>query len=171
MNLTAQTLVRPLVALVLTSLCFSAHAGKVKFKYRTTDPGRVISKTTMALEDAPGHELTQSLTIRNYNVSAPGYEVKETWVYEQTDLVAGTGHGKYPNVDVLKNGDKAFFLCEGPSKTVTKDDKSWETTWEGKCRFTGGTGTLKNIKGSLTYKGKATPDQPYFEEGEYDVEF
>jgi hypothetical protein len=73
-----------------------------------------------------------------------------------------------PNIDLLKQRDKAYYICEGTTKTTTKEDKSWETTWEGKCQFTGGTGKVKNIKGSLTYKGKATPEQPFFVEGEHD---
>ena len=56
-------------------------------------------------------------------------------------------------------------------KTVAKDDKSWETTWEGKCKATGGTGKLQKLHGTVTFKGKATPDVPYSEEGEYDIEY
>jgi hypothetical protein len=171
MNWLSTKAVRVLVAFVAASFFFSAHAAKVKFKYRTTDAGQVNSKTTMTLEDVPGHELSQVLTVRNYNVSTPDYDVKETWVYEQLDTVAGTGSDRGPNIDVLKNGDKAFYFCEPAIKTITKEDKSWETTWEGKCRFTGGTGKLKNIKGSITFKGKATPEQAFSEEGEYDVEY
>lgn len=163
--------VRVVATIALTSFCVSAYAVHVKMKYRTTDAGRVLSKTTMTLDDVPGHELTQSLIVRNYNVSNPQYDVKETLVYEQMDLINGTGTDRVPNTDVLKNGDKGFYFCEPTIKTVAKDDKSWETTWEGKCKATGGTGKLQKLHGTVTFKGKATPDVPYSEEGEYDIEY
>lgn len=162
---------RALSLVVLVTFCGSAYAAKVKVKYHTTDAGLTLSKTTMVVDDVPGHELTQQMTIRNYNVSVPDYDVKETWVYEQSDTVAGTGVDRGPNIDVMKNGDRAFYLCEPALKTVTKDDKSWETTWTGKCRVSGGTGKLKNVKGTITFKGKATPDAPFVEDGEYDIEY
>lgn len=161
-----------LIAFVAASFCFSAQAAvKTKIKYSTTDPGQTISKTTLSPGDVPGHELSQVVTVRNYNVSNPDYDVKETWVYEQSDTITGTGSAKGPNIDILKNGDKAYYICEAALKTITKEDKSWETAWEGKCQFTGGTGKIKSIKGGLTFKGKATPEQPFFEEGEYEVEY
>lgn len=166
-----RNVVRVVAAIALASACVSAHAVKLKFKYHTTDAGQVLSKSTLTPDDVPGHELTQSLTVRNYNVSNPQYDVKETVLYEQMDLVNGTGVDRAPATDVLKNGDKGFYLCEPAIKTVTKDDKSWETTWEGKCHFTGGTGKLQKLKGTITFKGKGTPDQPFVEDGEYDIEY
>jgi hypothetical protein len=42
--------------------------------------------------------------------------------------------------------------------TTVKEDGSWERTWEGTFKLTGGTGKFKNIKGGGTYRGKATAE-------------
>ena len=52
-------------------------------------------------------------------------------------------------------------------KTTVKEDGSWERTWEGTYKITGGTGKFKNIKGSGTYRGKVTAEGAFTEfEGE-----
>ena len=73
--------------------------------------------------------------------------------------MAGTGthRGYYRNLH--KNGDTDYGSYEGTVKTTFKEDGSWETTtWEGTIKVIGGTGKCKNIKGSGTYRGKATAE-------------
>jgi hypothetical protein len=79
--------------------------------------------------------------------------------YEQHDSVAGTGTHRGYFINFLKNGDTEYGTYEGTFKTTFKEDGSWETTtWEGTYKVTGGTGKLKNIKGSGTYRGQATAE-------------
>jgi hypothetical protein len=68
-------------------------------------------------------------------------------------LFSTLSHGKLWQTNVIEPTKKD----EGTVKTTFKEDGSWEaTTWEGTYEVTGGTGKLKNIKGSGTYRGKAT---------------
>ena len=45
----------------------------------------------------------------------------------------------------------------GMHKTVAVEGGSWETTYEGKFEFSGGTGKFAKIQGGSIYKGKITP--------------
>ena len=69
-----------------------------------------------------------------------------------------------------KNGDTDYGPYEGTHKTTFKEDGSFETTWEGTWKVTGGTGKFKNIKGGGTYRGKATA-QGASSEWEGEVEY
>jgi hypothetical protein len=97
-------------------------------------------------------------------------ELKEAWLYEQSDSIAGSGSHKGRWIGTDKNGDKIYGQYEGTHKTVTKEDGSWETTWVGKWEWTGGTRKYKNIKGGGNYKGRATP-KDLINEGEGEMEY
>ncbi len=45
----------------------------------------------------------------------------------------------------------------GTHRTVAVDGGGWETSFDGKYEFTGGTGKFATIKGGGTYRGKVTP--------------
>ena len=78
--------------------------------------------------------------------------------------------GYYTNL--LKNGDTEYGLYEGTFKTTFKEDGSWETTtWEGTFKVIGGTGKLKNIKGSGTYRGGGHGGRRALTEFEGEVEY
>ena len=90
--------------------------------------------------------------------SDPDWNETEEMVYEQSDSVAGTGTHRGYSRRLFKNGDTDYGSYEGMHKTTVKEDGSWETTWEGTYKVTGGTGKFKNIKGGGTYRGKATAE-------------
>jgi hypothetical protein len=56
----------------------------------------------------------------------------------------------------LPSGDRTFTSYEGLTTRRTNADGSWEAKFEGKLRFTGGTGTFQGITGTGSYIGKAS---------------
>jgi hypothetical protein len=163
-----------IVTFSAASFIFSAEAEKKKFTYTLTSMGQVISKTTVSPSNVPKHELIQQVVMRSkqeINISDPNLLYKEAWLYGQEDSTAGSGSHRGHVIHVFEDGDRFYGQYEGIHKTVIKEDGSWEGTWEGKFQFTGGTGKFKNIKGGGAYKGKATPKEPFFEEGGGEVEY
>jgi hypothetical protein len=104
----------------------------------------------------------------HYKIQDP--ELEEAWVYYQDDSIAGSGSHRGRWIGTDKDGDKFYSQFEGTHKTVVKEDGSWETTWEGKWQWMGGAGKYKNIKGSGSYKGKATP-KGFINEDEGEMEY
>ena len=160
--LVAATLILPALAFVVVSLSFSAQAAEKKKVTGTDKPGPFISRTLVppAPGDDPKHELV-ALVIYRATTTSPDPDVNGTELisYEQADEVAGTGTQRGYYVRHYKNGDIDYGTLEGTFKTTNKEDGSWETTtWEGTFKVTGGTGKFKNIKGSGTYRGKATAE-------------
>ena len=147
-----------IAAFVVVSLSFSAQAGEKKKVMGTNKEGPPISRTVVPPGDDPKHELV--LKIRRDTTTSPDPDRNETEqiVYEQSDSVAGTGTHRGYFRRLFKNGDTDYGSYEGTHKTTVKEDGSWETTWEGTYKVTGGTGKFKNIKGGGTYRGKATAE-------------
>ena len=151
-----------IAALVVVSLSFSAQAAEKKKVMGTDKSGPVISRTVVPLgpgED-PKHALVV-LAIYRATTTSPDPDINGTDLisYLQADEVAGTGPQRGYYVRHYKNGDIDYGTLEGTLKTTNKEDGSWETTtWEGTFKVTGGTGKFKNIKGSGTYRGKATAE-------------
>ena len=151
-----------IAAFVAVSLSFSAQAAEKKKVMGTNKQGPWISRTFVppGPGDDPKHELV-ALQIRRDTTTSPDPDLNgtEQIVYDQSDSVAGTGtHGGYFR-NLLKNGDTEYGSYEGTHKTTFKEDGSFlETTWEGTYKVLGGTGKFKNIKGSGTYRGKATAE-------------
>ena len=119
--------------------------------------------------DDPKHELVALMIRRDTTTSLdPEWNGTEQIIYEQSDSVAGTGTHRGYYVRLHKNGDIDYEPFEGTHKTTFKEDGSFlEATWEGTYKITGGTGKFKNIKGSGTYRGKATAEGAFDEfEGE-----
>jgi hypothetical protein len=103
--------------------------------------------------------------------SDPDWNETEQIVYEQDDQVAGTGTPRGYYVRLHKNGDIEYGTYEGMTKTTLKEDGSFlEATWEETYKITGGTGKFKNVKGSGTYRGKATA-QEAFDQFEGEAEY
>jgi hypothetical protein len=151
-----------ILSLLVVSLSFSAQAAEKKKIMGTNKHGPLISRTVVppAPGDDPKHELVALLVRRDTTTSPdPEWNDTEQIVYEQSDGVAGTGTVRGYYVRLHKNGDTDYGPFEGTFKTTFKEDGSWETTtWEGTYKVTGGTGKFKNIKGSGTYRGKATAE-------------
>ena len=120
--------------------------------------GPTISQTVVSPGDDPKHELVLQIYRDTTTSSDPDWNETEVMIYQQTDQVAGTGTHRGYFRRLHKNGDTNYGSYEGTHKTTVKEDGSWETTWEGTCKVTGGTGKFKNIKGSGTYRGKATAE-------------
>jgi hypothetical protein len=157
-TLVAATLILP----ALVSLSFSAQAAEKKKVMGTDKTGPDISKTVVSFPgDDPKHELVVLKIGRHTTTSPdPDWNGTEQIVYEQDDEVAGTGTHRAYYVRLHKNGDTEYGTYEGTHKTTFKEDGSWlETTWEGTSKSLGGTGKFKNIKGSGTYRGKATAER------------
>src|SRR6516162_2086997 len=150
-----------IAAFVAVSLSFSAQAAEKKKVMGTDKQGPTISRTVVppGPGDAPKHELV-ALQIRRDTTTSPDPDLNgsEVIAYDQSDSVAGTGTHRGYFVRHYKNGDIDYGTYEGTVKTTVKEDGSWESTWEGTLKVTGGTGKFKNIKGSGTYRGKATAE-------------
>ena len=166
--LVAATLILP----ALVSLSFSAQAAEKKKIMATNKHGPDISSTVVPLGpgDDPKHQLVVLKIRRDTTTSSdPDWNGTEQIVYEQDDQVAGTGTHTGYYVRFHKDGDTEYGTYEGTHKTTVKEDGSFlEATWEGTYKIIGGTGKFKNIKGSGTYRGKATAEGASTEfEGEY----
>ena len=148
-----------IAAFVVVSLSFSAQAAEKKKVMGTNKHGPLISRTVVppAPGDDPKHELVALMIRRDTTTSPdPHWDGTEQIVYEQIDQVEGTGTHRGYYRRLFKNGDTDYGPFEGKQKTTFKEDGSWEATWEGTYKVTGGTGNFKNIKGAGTYRGKAT---------------
>ena len=160
--LVSATLILPALAFVVVSLSFSAQAAEKKKIMGTHKSGPVISHTVVPLGpgDDPKHELVVLEISRLTTTSSdPDWNETEQIDYAQADQVAGTGTNRGYFRRLHKNGDIDYGTYEQTHKTTFKEDGSWEaTTWEGTYKVTGGTGKLRNIKGSGTYRGKATAE-------------
>jgi hypothetical protein len=160
--LVSATLILPALAFVVVSLSFSAQAAEKKKVTGTNKWGPSICRTVVppGPGDDPKHELVVLAIYRATTTSSdPDINETELTVYEQDDEVAGTGTARGYFRRLHKNGDIDYGTYEQTHKTTVKEDGSWEaTTWEGTYKVIGGTGKFKNIKGSGTFRGKATAE-------------
>jgi hypothetical protein len=117
-----------------------------------------ISRTVVSPGDDPKHELVLTIHENTTTSSDPDWNETEQINYNWEDEVAGTGTHRGYYRRLHKNGETDYGPYEGTHKTTVKEDGSWERTWEGTYKMTGGTGKFKNIKGSGTYRGKATAE-------------
>ena len=140
---------------------------KIKGTNKHTPP---ISRTVVSPGDDPQHELALLIRRDTTTSSDPDWNETELISYQQDDQVAGTGTHRAYFRRLRKNGETEYGSYEGMHKTSVKDDGSWEMTWEGTYQMIGGTGKFKNIKGSGTYRGKATA-QGALTEWEGEVEY
>ena len=148
---------------------------KKKISGTNKPAGPPISRTVVppGPGDDPKHDLVVLAIYRATTTSSDPNSAylneSELMAYEQADEVAGTGTQRGYYVRFHKNGDTEYGTYEGTHKTTVKEDGSWEmSTWEGTYKIIGGTGKFKNIKGSGTYRGKATAEGASTEfEGEY----
>ena len=150
-----------IAAFVVVSLSFSAQAAEKKKIMGHNKHEPPISRTIVSLSpgDDPKHELVVLNTHRVTTTSSdPDFNETEAMFYEQDDQVSGTGTHTGYYVRLHRNGDTEYGTYEGTHKTTVKEDGSWEATWEGTYKVTGGTVKFKNIKGSGTYRGKATAE-------------
>ena len=130
----------------------------------------IVSETKMFPGDKPEHELTLA-TIQEVDYSSdPDFNNVQVTAIGFSDYVAGNGNHWGHRVITHPNGDKTSMSYEGTTKTMMKSDGPPETTFEGKWRYTGGTGKFKGIIGGGTYKGELVEEGSKYEwEGEYEI--
>jgi hypothetical protein len=113
--------------------------------------GRANSQTTIAARDSPDHELNL------VEITGPQTSSDQKWngatvtYWGISDLSSGSGSQRGYFTNEHANGDRDQGLFEG---TVTADGN--EVALEGIWRFSGGTGSLRGLSGSGTYKGRMT---------------
>jgi hypothetical protein len=96
-----------------------------------------------------------------------GAQVKQGEQTIQSEMSGDTSsdHGYYAGT--MSNGDRFTVKFGGPGHSKDGKPVSGEGTWS----FTGGTGKLKGLTGSGTYKASANPDGTVTSqiEGEYSL--
>lgn len=130
---------------------------------------RTVAKSSVMV--GQGHELGHETTLADVKTSHPSFRVKEEWIFNHFDYADGSGMQRGTWVDMHEDGSATYGVYDGTQKTVVAADGSWEATWEGKYRYTGGTGKFKNIKGTGTYKGRASSKDAPREEGREAIEY
>lgn len=145
-------------------------AEKKEITYIKTE-SRSVSKSAFAIADVPNHEIVQEILLQNSKFSSADFQPTEEWIHIQTDQTDATGSHRGYYIELHKGGEQTYGSFDGRHKTVVKDDGSWASTWEGTYRYVGGTGKYKNIKGGGTYKGRASPKEPFYEEGRQTIEY
>ena len=147
-----------IAVVIAISLSFPAQTAEKKVTYSLKSK-QLISQNTVYPGDVPNHQLVQVVRLNSYTASSdPDWKDAEQMVYAQDDQIAGSGTHKGTYVIFHKDGDKSYGTFAVTHKTTVKEGGAWESTYEGKYQYTGGTGKFKNIKGSGTYKGKVTPE-------------
>lgn len=116
-----------------------------------------ISRMVSQPSGVAGHELVQAVRIDSQKSANPDFNGVEQLVFGQIDHVYGTGDHRGHSINLHRNGDRSHTRWSGTHKTVAIDGGSWETSFDGKYEFAGGTGKFATIKGGGTYKGKITP--------------
>jgi len=146
-----------IAAFLVVSLSFPTPAAeKKKISGTNKYQGPPISRTSVSPGDDPKHELVLTVLRGTTTSPDPDWNENEIMIYGQADQVAGTGTDRGYFRRFHKNGDTTYGPVEGMHKATVNADGSWESISEGTWQFTGGTGKFKNIKGSGTFRGKAT---------------
>jgi hypothetical protein len=125
------------------------------------------SLQTVEVGDRPGH----MLLVMKYSctwmtpVEMAGVKAKSYTAAISSDAMGQRSQDRGYVVVTMENGDKAFVRVQGTGMATEKGPHSGEGTWA----YTGGTGTLKGLKGKGTYKSSgATADSTDDQiEGEY----
>lgn len=117
-----------------------------------------------------GDRANHSLVIGKVNCTwtkpweAEGVQAKDGTSVVSEDVKGNHSNGRGYHAGNMADGDKYYVTFSGTSTYKEGVPESAEGKWS----FTGGTGKLKGIKGSGTYKGKGGPDGITYEvEGEY----
>jgi hypothetical protein len=158
------------LAVVLAVLVISlpAQAEKRKVSGTAREVAQPIRNVPYAREN-PTREIAQRVAIFNWFSSNTDWDgIVES--SPQQNMSAG-GNGKDVGHIVFhhKNGDESWGYFTGTHKFIDKGNGAWELPFEGEKVLTGGTGKFANIKGTLKYKGVASPAGSTFTwEGELD---
>lgn len=162
-------------AAMLSLVCFAMFATEAaaekKEQTYVKENFRTASKSSVMIGGVSNHEVGQELVVSDIKYSNPAFQTRDEWTLNQFDYKDGSGPHRGTYIDTHQDGSHTYGTYEGSQKTVVNADGSWESTWEGKYRYVGGTGKFKNIKGSGTYKGKASSKDSPREEGRETIEY
>ena len=147
-----------IAAFVAVSLSLSAQAAEKKKLSGSSVHKSILSRTIVNPEDDPNHIVTSAVWLDSDTSEDSDFKGAEHFGYGYSDYVAGSGPDMGYTQMTLKNGEKIYGKFEGTTKRITKEGEAGESLLEGKWIWKGGTGKFKNINGTLTYKGKATPE-------------
>ena len=164
-----------LTMMAFTVACFTlmgdAVAEKSEQTYVKTNV-RNTAKSVFTVDEGRKHEITQQVGIGDMKGSNPDFRVKEEWTYTHSDTIDGTGTERGYFLDTHEDGSHTYGTFEGAIKQSSKPDGSWEVVWEGTYKYAGGSEKYKNIKGSGTYRGKSSSQDPGGrEEGRETIEY
>lgn len=141
-----------LMSLVLSSEV-SAEGKKVS---GTGKFGPILSQVILFPGDVLKHEVSLVNRLQSWNSADPDWNNVAVTQFVYTDYTAGTGYHRGHNANVHPGGDRTFLSYEGQTTRTTNPDGSWDAKFEGKLRFTEGTGKFQGIAGEGTYIGKAS---------------
>ena len=123
----------------------------------------------LAVGDNPNHSLMLSQAECTWSkpVEIEGLKSKSNHNTSTNDINGGRTRDQGYVIGTMENGDKFYVTHQGAGSMKP----GAPATYEGKWSFTGGTGKLKGIKGSGTYKGTVSADGGAVTEveGEYTV--
>ena len=155
-----------------TLLLLYAQAAGAQPK-KVTGTGKVdaaLSETEMLPGDDPNHAIKLARMSFAYTSDDPLIGNFKSSVVEVSDYTAGNGMHRGWETGLHDNGDKLFFVYDGVTKTVLKTDRAPDITFEGRWRYTGGTGRFAGITGEGTYKGQVGPAGVAWQwSGEYEI--
>lgn len=131
--------------------------------------GKPDPEYTIPVGDRAGHALIINKFVCTWTTpmeiaglqTKDGYDV--TYGDASGDKVRASGY----HVSNMSNGDKIFVRFQGMDTMMAGKPATTEGTWS----YTGGTGTLKGIKGKGTYKGQpdASGNMVADIEGDYEL--
>jgi len=146
-----------LVVSLLISLVLSEAALAEDKKVSGTGKfGPTLSQVILFPGDVPKHEVSLFNRLQFWNSADPDWNNVAVTQFVYSDYTAGNGYHRGHNANIHPNGDRTFISYEGQTTRTMSPDGSWEAKFEGKMRFTGGTGKFQGITGQGTYIGKAS---------------
>src|SRR5262249_28597219 len=150
-------LTRTVVSLFVLALALMmAASAAAQTKQSGTAQCKTESEQNMEVGDRPGHALGVSKATCTWTkpMEMAGSQTKEGVDVASAEITGNKLRVHGYHTGTLANGDKFYVRFQG---TGTSKDGKPETA-EGTWSYTGGTGSLKGLKGKGTYKGKANPD-------------
>jgi hypothetical protein len=136
----------------------------------TTKPENLTVTFLHRLEipNMPGHRISMASTRRTWpDGGGPVIEGRkpiESLSWETSDAVVGNGNAHFYTLTRYENGDQTFSEGRSVSQSVVNPDGTRKVTYVNTSVLTGGTGTLKGIKGigrgSGTIEYDANFDKP-----------
>lgn len=147
------------VAGALVLICPDVSVGQEKHKVTwSSRPENTKFTVNHALEipDAPRHIVRMLEIRRTFPENPPvvnGLKLVEDVAWGVYDTIAGNGRGSGYFSWRLENGDQVLGEWQDTLQTVFNPGGSRKSTFAGVARWTGGTGTVRGIKGIARYSG------------------